>query len=540
MPENPAYDPSLLPLGAILQGVYRIDEYLSSGGFGKTYKATRLDNNSVYAVKEFFLRDYCSRDEGSRTVKVSIAERQNTFSRQMEKFKKEAKRLTQFTNPHIIGVYDLFEANGTAYYVMDYVEGEDLGRRLKRTEQPLKEADVVDILRQLLDALQTIHSDRLWHLDLKPANIMMDNWGQVKIIDFGSSKQFDAQSGGATSSTEISYTKGYAPREQMEENYEKIGPWTDFYALGASLYNLLTANHPPMPTDIDDDVTDDKHIALPFPYDVSSGMRSLILRLMCTHRDGRPSSVQEIRDMVDGFSPLFLEDPNGGEYTVMGGGQGGSQTEGKPYEGSGGFTGVREVNYLSHPFKPYVVSILSALIIVGIVGYLTPGFFFTFGGSLSLRTISSIYTCSCYLFYIASAILVIPLIIGLYPISKKLSSFWVLSPVLIITRLVYNGISDDSKFNEVVNWSLFYGYHVLYFISGMVMIVCYKGNLRRLGKIFAIYSPLCVALNIPLNCGIVWETILQYFVYDILVWGVSVIWVYGMWWILTRKQQDNI
>ena len=176
---------------------------------------------------------------------------------------------------------------------MDYVEGEDLGRRLKRTGQPLKEADVVDILRQLLDALQTIHSDKLWHLDLKPANIMMNNWGQVKIIDFGSSKQFDAQSGGATSSTEISYTKGYAPREQMEENYEKIGPWTDFYALGASLYNLLTARHPPMPTDIDDDVTDDKHVALPMP-NVSENMKKLILSLMQTNRMKRPKSVKEV------------------------------------------------------------------------------------------------------------------------------------------------------------------------------------------------------------------------------------------------------
>jgi serine/threonine protein kinase len=116
----------------------------------------------------------------------------------------------------------------------------------------------------------------------------------VKIIDFGASKQLNVQKGGATTSTAISYTNGYAPREQMEQNYDKFGPWTDLYALGATLYNLLSNRRPPLPTDIDDDMTDDKHLALPLPEDVSAGMKNLILWMMQTNRMRRPQSIDEL------------------------------------------------------------------------------------------------------------------------------------------------------------------------------------------------------------------------------------------------------
>lgn len=301
MPNQINNDESMLRIGTILHGVYRVDKYLSSGGFGKTYLTTRVDTGEIFAIKEFFLKDYCNREDDNNTVRISVTAKQKTFYEQMEKFKKEARRLQQLHNPHIVRVYDLFDENGTAYYVMDYVEGEDLRKRLKRTNLPLNEKEVIIVLRQLLDALQEVHDNSLWHLDLKPANIMMDCEGKVKIIDFGASKQLNIQKGGATSNSVVSYTKGYAPREQLEEKYEKIGPWTDFYALGATLYNLLTNSTPPMPSDIDDDISDDKHVALPFPSDVSQNMRNLILWLMKTHRMERPQNVEVIKNYVDTY-----------------------------------------------------------------------------------------------------------------------------------------------------------------------------------------------------------------------------------------------
>ena len=288
---------SMLRVGTILRGIYRIDSYLSSGGFGNTYVATNIEFNERYAIKEFFMKGVTQRGGDSSTVSVSNSINQDSFLQQKEKFKKEARRLRQLNNPHIVKVHDLFEENGTAYYVMDYVDGENLNTRLKRTGKPMSEEEVCKILPQILDALQTVHDAGIWHLDLKPANIMIDKTGQVKLIDFGASKQLNAQKGGATTSTAISYTNGFAPREQMEQNYDKFGPWTDLYALGATLYNLLTNRRPPLPTDIDDDMSDDKHLALPMP-NVSDKMKQLILWLMKTNRMLRPKTIQEVKSFI--------------------------------------------------------------------------------------------------------------------------------------------------------------------------------------------------------------------------------------------------
>ena len=285
---------SMLKVGTILRGIYRIDSYLSSGGFGNTYVATNVEFEERVAIKEFFMKGVTQRDDNQTTVSVSNTDNHNSFLEQREKFKKEARRIRQLNNPHIVRVHDLFEENGTAYYVMDYVDGENLSDRLKRTGKPMTEDEVNQILPQILDALKSIHDAGIWHLDLKPANIMIDKSGNVKLIDFGASKQLNTQKGGATTSTAISYTNGYAPREQMEQNYDKFGPWTDIYALGATLYNLLTNKRPPLPTDIDDDMSEDKHIALPFPDSTSTGMKQLVLQLMETNRVQRPQSIPDI------------------------------------------------------------------------------------------------------------------------------------------------------------------------------------------------------------------------------------------------------
>ena len=305
--------PSMLKIGTILRGIYRIDSYLSSGGFGNTYIATNIEFEECVAIKEFFMKGITQRDDNQTTVSVSNSENTNSFLEQKEKFKKEARRIRQLKNEHIVAVHDLFEENGTAYYVMDYVDGENLAERLKRTGNPMTEQEVRVILPQILNALKSVHDAGIWHLDLKPANILVDKSGNVKLIDFGASKQLNAQKGGATTSTAISYTNGYAPREQMEQNYDKFGPWTDIYALGATLYNLLTNTRPPLPTDIDDDISDDKHLALPFPASVGDEMKKLVQKLMCTNRMQRPQNIGEIQNslidsLIDSKSTAVQED----------------------------------------------------------------------------------------------------------------------------------------------------------------------------------------------------------------------------------------
>lgn len=284
---------SMLRVGTILHGTYRIDGYLSSGGFGNTYVATNIQFDERYAIKEFFMKGVSQRDGNNTTVSVSNTENKDAFQEQLSKFKKEARRLRKLKSEHIVRVYDLFEENGTAYYVMDFIQGENLSEKLKRTGQPLAEDEALSIVGQVLDALKTAHRQGIWHLDLKPANIMVDANGTARLIDFGASKQ-QSSKGGATSSTAVSYTNGYAPREQMEQNLDKFGPWTDLYALGATLYTLLANQKPPMPSDIDDDRTPDKHLALPMPEGISEPTRTLVRWLMATSRLDRPQSVDEV------------------------------------------------------------------------------------------------------------------------------------------------------------------------------------------------------------------------------------------------------
>ena len=288
----------LQPNTTLQGGKYRIERVLGQGGFGNTYVGINTVFNERIAIKEFFMQGINDRDDATGSITISIERNKQQFQEQLEKFKKEALRIRKLDNPHIVKVHDLFEENGTAYYVMDYVDGENLAERLKRTGKPMTEQEALKILPQILDALKSVHDAGIWHLDLKPANIMLDKAGNVRLIDFGASKQMDAQKGGATTGTAISYTNGYAPREQMEQNYDKFGPWTDIYALGATLYNLLTNKRPPLPSDIDDDVSEDKHLALPFRSDISKEMHDVILWMMNSNRKCRPGNVEVISNRV--------------------------------------------------------------------------------------------------------------------------------------------------------------------------------------------------------------------------------------------------
>ena len=287
---------TMLQVGTVLHGTYRIESYLSSGGFGNTYKVTNQEFHETFAIKEFFVKGVCQRDGNNTTIIVSNSENVDSFALQKEKFKKEARRLRSLNNPHIVKVYDLFEENGTAYYVMDYVDGENLSTRLNCTQSPLSESVVRNYLSQILYGLDAIHAAGIWHLDIKPANIVVDSHDIVKLIDFGASKQQSA-AGGATMSTGISYTNGYAPSEQISQSYEKFGPWTDFYALGATVYKLLTNQDPPSVSDLSEDETEDKHLALPMP-NVSEEMKKLVVWMMQVNRLKRPKNVGEIRRIL--------------------------------------------------------------------------------------------------------------------------------------------------------------------------------------------------------------------------------------------------
>ena len=280
----------LQPNTTLQGGKYRIERVLGQGGFGNTYVGYNTEFEETVAIKEFFMKGVTERDETTSVVSVSNADNIQQFEEQREKFKKEARRLRKLKNEHIVKVHDLFEENGTAYYVMDFIDGESLAEKMKKTGKPFTEAEVRSILLQILEALREVHQNEIWHLDLKPGNIMIDKSGNAYLIDFGASKQLRAN-GSMTTSTALCYTPGYAPNEQIGQMYDRFGPWTDIYALGATVYNLLTNKKPPMAIDIEEDEED----AFEFPMTVSDEMRKLVVWMMQPKRKARPQNVDEIR-----------------------------------------------------------------------------------------------------------------------------------------------------------------------------------------------------------------------------------------------------
>ena len=306
----------LLPNTTLQGGKYRIDRVLGQGGFGNTYVGYNTEFEETVAIKEFFMKGVTERDETTCAVSVSNADNVGQFEEQREKFKKEARRLRKLKNEHIVKVHDLFEENGTAYYVMDFIDGESLAEKMKKTGQPFSEAEVKSILAQILDALKEVHQNEIWHLDLKPSNIMIDKSGNAYLIDFGASKQIRAN-GSMTTSTALCYTPGYAPNEQIGQMYDRFGPWTDIYALGATIYNLLTNKKPPMAIDIEEDEED----AFDFPRSVSKAMRKQIIWMMQPKRKKRPQSVDEVieqmRTQPKEETPLPQVDTGESEETIL-------------------------------------------------------------------------------------------------------------------------------------------------------------------------------------------------------------------------------
>jgi len=284
----------MLPEGTLLKdGEYRVVGYMASGGFGNTYEVEHEGRlHKHMAVKEFFIRGVNTR-QGTH-VTVSVEDNRADFNRMQRKFFAEAERLAQLDHPHIVEVSDFFEENDTAYYVMKLISGLPLNKVM--AEHGAMGTDrVCDILRQVLSALKYVHAQHLYHLDLKPANIMQNAEGHCWLIDFGASKQMSDDDGHTLTTTALPYTPRYAPLEQVGQNMEDIGPWTDFYALGATLYHLLTAQTPPKP----DKVNEDGEAAFAFPDGMDATMRQLILWMMQPRRSQRPQSVEEIERWLE-------------------------------------------------------------------------------------------------------------------------------------------------------------------------------------------------------------------------------------------------
>ena len=284
-----------LPVGTQLQGGrYEILRYISSGGFGCTYEARDTKFRSrvkSVAIKEFFVKDFCNRDTVSNSVVVGTQSKKELVEKLRNKFLEEADAIFELEHPNIVRVTDTFEENGTAYYVMEYINGSTLASIIEK-EGALSEDKALGYICQIADALCHIHSRNRLHLDVKPGNIMIDQSGKAVLIDFGVSKQYDEVCGENTS-TLMGFTPGYAPLEQSNKGIREFSPTTDIYSLGATLYKLVTGQTPPDASDVNED-------GLPaLPQGISAPVRVAIEAAMQPRRKDRPQSVAEFLKLLE-------------------------------------------------------------------------------------------------------------------------------------------------------------------------------------------------------------------------------------------------
>ena len=233
--------------GTTLQGgKYKIISMLGRGGFGITYLAENTMLDGKVAIKEFFFKEYCNRDEETSHVTIPTDGNREIVERFKAKFIKEARTIFKLNHPNIVRIFDIFEENGTAYYVMDYIEGESLNEMVKR-RGAIPESEAIGYIKEVGSALTYIHGKNINHLDIKPGNLMKrrDN-NKIQVIDFGVAKQYDAATSEGTTTTPVGISHGYSPSEQYQKNgVQTFSPQSDVYALAATLFKLLTGNTPP-------------------------------------------------------------------------------------------------------------------------------------------------------------------------------------------------------------------------------------------------------------------------------------------------------
>ena len=239
--------PLALPQGTILAGQYVIDHALGQGGFGITYKATDHKTGQKVAVKEFFPETMATRTQ--TTVTAFTGERGESFAYGKSCFLQEAETLAEFIgNKNIVKVHSYFEENGTAYFVMDFVEGETLLKKLQR-EGPMDFDTCVALLTPIMKALAEVHTHGIIHRDISPDNIMVQKDGRLILLDLGAAKDLEiSDADGAVQSSQLVAKQGFSPIEQYGRN-GKIGPWTDVYAMAATIYHCCTGILPPSAVD---------------------------------------------------------------------------------------------------------------------------------------------------------------------------------------------------------------------------------------------------------------------------------------------------
>jgi serine/threonine protein kinase len=302
MNENPMISEQhvlALPAGYEL-GKYRFQGVLGSGGFGITYLAEDMTLHRKVAIKEMLPNDFATRIDGTTVVAKTASERSN-LAWARARFVDEGRALAACDHPNVVNVYEMIEANGTAYMVTKYEEGRSLERWLRELGRAPSESELRGILMPLLSGLERVHRAGFLHRDIKPENIYLTADGRPVLLDFGSARQ--AITSRSMVMTSI-VSAGYAPFEQYHEEGNQ-GAWSDIYALGAVLYRAITGSKPPEAVRR---LQNDSCISLATAYAgrYSASFLTAIDHALLVNEAQRPQTVALWREMMNAGSPSTI------------------------------------------------------------------------------------------------------------------------------------------------------------------------------------------------------------------------------------------
>lgn len=280
-------------------GNYRILKVLGQGGFGITYLAIQVRLDRKVAIKEFFMKDFCERNETTRQVTLGTAGSRETVNSCRMKFLKEAKHIAKLDHPNIIRIIDVFDENSTSYYVMEYIEGGSLSNNLGTTGLSMSEA--TRYIFQVAETLEYIHKKNIAHLDIKPGNIMLNGNDEIVLIDFGVSKQYDFSTGEQTSVSPVGCSSGYAPLEQYEpDGVKDFSPQTDIYSLGATYFKLLTGITPLKASKITKDFLQENLKA--------KGVPTAVISIICKSMEKlKENRFSDVCSFIEGLNSISLQ-----------------------------------------------------------------------------------------------------------------------------------------------------------------------------------------------------------------------------------------
>ncbi len=293
--ESERRTPLVLPYRTVLNGQFIVGKVLGKpGGFGITYLGWDINLATLVAIKEYLPRDYAGRDADHASVMAHSREDANLFRFGLEQFLQEARTLARFDHPNVVRTRSFFEQHGTAYLVMDYLQGVNLAEYVLARGGRLTEEQASEIMKPIIDGLQEVHAKGFLHRDIKPQNIYVTSTGRPILLDFGAARQ---AMGERSRSLSVVLTPGFSPYEQYHRRGEQ-GPWTDLYALAATYYYLLAGQAPP---DAPERVAKDELIPLfQFAPMISPGLNAAIMQALSLEAGARPQDVFMFRDIIHG------------------------------------------------------------------------------------------------------------------------------------------------------------------------------------------------------------------------------------------------